>query len=123
MNHKDIKNEYDHNSKLITSLMDYHDEIKSEDTLFDDFNILTKKYQRYNEKIYDQIDDPYIELIESKDVIIKELRSQIDELKQELVDVCILYNDKIEFLRFDHRKELHTLHKQYLKQLKKNNIQ
>ncbi len=137
MNHDDVIRDYEINTKFISSLMDYQhhnkdkdndkdtdtDTDKGEDTFDDELNILTKKYQRYNEKIYDHINDPYVELIDSKDVIIKELRSKIEELKQELIDVSILYNDKIELIRNDQRKELHTQHKEYLKQLKKNNIQ
>ena len=111
------------NSKLISSLLDSHEDIKSDGSLFDDLNSLTKKYQQYNEKIYDQMHDPYIELVESKDDRIEELKIKNDELKQELIDLSILYNEKIEQIRIDHRKELHSQHKEYLKQLKKNNIQ
>jgi len=62
--------------------------------------------------------DPFIELVESKNDIINELKQEILRLKQEIVDLTLLYNLKIENLRQDHKKELYAQYKEFLKKLK-----
>jgi hypothetical protein len=62
--------------------------------------------------------DPYEELIESKNLEICDLKKEISDLKQKLVDTSLSYNSKIERLRQDHRRELHIQHKKIMEKLK-----
>lgn len=124
------------------------DDVKRDESMIDNLDALTKKYNRYQNTSlqqksnreqnmrydsrygkHNEIDnryqqerehpiDPYEELIESKNIEIDDLKHEITKLKQKFVDMSITYNSKIDRLRQDHRKELHSQHKKFMERIK-----
>jgi DNA repair ATPase RecN len=96
-------------------------EINKKEDLLDDLDRLTKKYNMYNEngKKYDPNLDEYSKMIKVRDTIIEEMKTEIALLKQQMMDITFQYNEKIEMLRTEHRKELHRLHTEYVKRINK----
>jgi len=126
---------------------DQINDLKQTETMIDNLGALSKKYNMYRDNSsrqildreknirydsrygkYDEIDnkhaqeklnaDPYEELIMTKNIEIDDLKNEILVLKQKFVDISLLYNSKIECLRQDHRKELHSQHKKFMERLK-----
>ena len=97
----------------LTSNKQYND-ILNDDILTSDLDILANKYDNYqkNKK------GPYIDLVESKNKIIDDLKNDIKKLKQELIDMSVNYNSKIEQLRIEHKRELNIQHHEYMKKIK-----
>jgi len=90
--------------------------IYKEDEMTNNLISLTKKYQQpQNVK-----NDPYDQLMETKDVLIEDLKKEIIRLDRELVDLTIIYNEKIEQQRFEHKKELQKLRREYVKKIKES---
>jgi hypothetical protein len=128
-------------TQWIDPINDQIDDLKQTETMIDNLGALSKKYNLYRDNSsrqisdreknirhdsrygkYDEIDnrhvDPYEELIMTKNIEIDDLKNEILVLKQKFVDISLLYNSKIECLRQDHRKELHSQHKKFMERLK-----
>ena len=90
--------------------------IKKDEDMLNDFNSLTKKYSQFQNNTTKK--DPYAEIINSKDVMIEDLKKQLQKSGQDLIDLTLLYNNKIESLRIEHKKELCILRSEYMKKLK-----
>ena len=103
-------------------------DINQSEMIINDLDTLEKKYNRYNNSliqknlptVYKSKNtikniDPYDELIQSKNVIIDDLKQENIRLKQEHVDLSIMYNNKIDIMRQQHRKELHNQYKEFVK--------
>lgn len=70
----------------------------------------------------DIYDDPYSELLESKNDTIYDLQQEIKKLKQNILDLTILYNTKIEHLHQEHTRELHEQYEEFMKKKKHQKI-
>lgn len=90
--------------------------IYKEDEMTNNLDSLTKKYQQSQ----NVRNDPYDQLIETKDVLIENLKKEIIRLDRELVDRTIIYNEKIEQQRFEHKKELQKLRRECVKKIKES---
>lgn len=85
------------------------------ENLNDDIIQLEKKYKKNDncEKY-----DPFNFLIEMKNDTIDDLKREINGLKQEIIDLTIIYNNKIENLRTQHKNDLYLQYKEYIKKCK-----
>ena len=103
-------------------------DINQSEMIINDLDTLEKKYNRYNNSLIQKNlptvykskniiknTDPYDELIQSKNVIIDDLKKENIRLKQEHIDLSIIYNNKIDMMRQQHRKELHNQYKEFVK--------
>jgi hypothetical protein len=125
-------------------------ELKQNDLVSDDIDLLIKKYDRYKNKRNnknnetetivqygkpnefnvapvisvshssdtnrnDICNDPYLELLESKNDTINDLQQEITKLKQKIVDLTRIYNTKIEYLYQEHQRELHKQYQEFMK--------
>jgi hypothetical protein len=90
--------------------------IYKEEELTNNLISLAKKYQQPR----NVQNDPYDQLIETKDILIEDLKKEIIRLDRELVDRTIVYNEKIEQQRFEHKKELQKLRREYVKKIKES---
>lgn len=79
---------------------------------------LSKKYALLQSGGSLQKNDPLTGIIESKDQIIDDQHKMIENLKQEITDLTLCYNEKLEQLRVQHKKELCLQHAQYVRKLK-----
>ena len=106
-------------NKCMDNNDDYvHETPKTEQDLDLDIMTLENKYSQYSQNNKQKYkNDPYDELIKEKDKTINKLRHIIEELKIEKIDLSILYNEKIEMLRTENKKNLLVQHKQYIKNI------
>lgn len=58
-------------------------------------------------------DDMYEHLLLAKDNVIEELSKKIEELNKRLIDQSVTYNEKIDRVRMEHRRQLSILHNRY----------
>lgn len=93
-------------------------DIKKEEALIGDLNRMSQKYKRYQRENNNN-NDECADLIKEKDFIINDLKKEIDELKQKNIDITVLYNTKIENIKFENKKELHRLHSEFANRLNK----
>lgn len=96
---------------------DINDDIKLLINKYKSNKIRASGYDNLNDDEY-KLCDPYEELIKTKNNTIEELKLEIATLKQKLIDQSLLYNEKIELLKTQHKMELLVQHKQYMKKLK-----
>ena len=54
-------------------------------------------------------------MIDAKNLIINDLKKEILKFKQNLVDLTIVYNTKIEQLKQEHKKELYHQYMEFMK--------
>ena len=87
-------------------------QVKEVDT---DLNHLTKKYK----KLQENKTDFYDELINTKDDTIHDLNDEIEKLKENIDELALIYNDKIQYIREQHKKDLYTQHVKYVKKINK----
>lgn len=123
-NEDNNSNEYCKNNIDINcqSFNTQYQEIKNEEDILNNFNIVSKKYQQYQNNQSNQTNrntnNLYNEIINSKEVIINDLKIDINNLNQKLINLTFLYNDKIEQLRIEQKKELYLLHAEYIKKIR-----
>lgn len=72
-----------------------------------------------NNSFESESDILYKKLLLAKDATIKDLTDKINVLNQKLIDQSVLYNEKIEYVREECKKQLCIQYKQYIK--KRNN--
>lgn len=123
-------------------------DIREEENLVDNLGRLKKKYTLYkteNRQVHHRVHnhnhnqthnqnqgqgqgqgqyqnhDDITFLLNERDMTITELKSQIDSLNQKLITLTIIYNEKIEDLKTEHKKELHRLFSEFVKRTNKIN--
>jgi hypothetical protein len=93
-----------------------------EELLVSDLNRMSKKYKQYQANTLNgsgSPSNPWTELMESKNNTINDLIQELAKAKQDLVDLTIVYNNKIELLRTEHKRELNFQHAECMKKIKK----
>ncbi len=81
-------------------------DLNSVQTNLDD---LTNKYKSLNKQTTNSYDD----LIKSKDAQIMILTAKIKKLEQQLIDIALIYNEKIEEQKTQHKKDMMIMNKQF----------
>jgi len=95
------------NNKL-KSVIEQRDRIINQEDQEEKLAKLVTKYENYKKepKYYNSKSDPFEEIIFQKNKLIDELNNTILKLKNDIVDLTISYNNKIDQLRSEHQKEL-----------------
>ena len=90
------------------SVIEQRDRIINQENQEDNLAKLIAKYENYKKepKYYNSKSDPFEEIIFQKNKLIDELNSTIEKLKNDIVELTISYNNKIDQLRTEHQKEL-----------------
>lgn len=83
---------------------------------------ITKLENKYNNLQNDTQTNPYAKLLQTKDDMINILKDEIEDLKNKLTERAIEYNKKLENLRTEHKNEMASHHKKYIKKLQQYNI-
>ena len=71
--------------------------------------------QQNNVNENDPFDSMMDEMIDAKNLIINDQKKEILKLKQNLVDLTLVYNTKIEQLKQEHKKELYYQYMEFMK--------
>lgn len=84
-----------------------------------DLNRLSKKYESIAsiDIIEDGTSDMITNILMEKERTIEELKGEIQKLNLKIVDIGVEYNEKIESLRTDHKREIYRLYKDFIKKI------
>lgn len=94
---------------------------KDTDDVLVDLSRLSNKYTLYQNRDKIGHSDEVTYILNEKDILVKNMANEIKQLKQQIVDLSVTYNKKIEDLKIKHKKDLLRIHSDYVKRINQNN--
>jgi len=90
-----------------------------------DLSRLSNKYSHYQNQRHNKNknnnSDEIMGILDGKDIVINNMASEIKQLKQQIIDLSVTYNKKIEDLKIKHKKDLMCIHSDYVRRMNQNN--
>lgn len=92
----------------------YNEISKDTDDVLVDLSRLSNKYSLYQSHDNAERSDEVT-------ILVKNMTNEIKQLKQQIIDLSVTYNKKIEDLKIKHKKDLLRIHSDYVKRINQNN--
>lgn len=102
-------------------MANYNDLSKDTNDVLVDLSRLSNKYSHYQNRDKNNISDEITNILNGKDIIINNMTDEIKQLKQQIIDLSVTYNKKIEDLKIKHKKDLMLIHSDYVRRINQNN--